>query len=75
MGTYDIAGFKAERMSLRPHEIADLDDVTGKDVIHLQCHPGLDSLSRARLGARVTGLDFFVAAVRAAADLARETWA
>jgi SAM-dependent methyltransferase len=36
-----------------------LGDVTGLDVVHLQCHLGTDTLSLARLGARsVTGLDF-----------------
>jgi SAM-dependent methyltransferase len=67
---YDVAGFKAGRLSLRPHEIADLGDVTGKDLIHLQCHIGLDTLSWGRLGARVTGLDFSTAALAAAAELA-----
>jgi SAM-dependent methyltransferase len=70
--TYDVAGFKAGRMSLRPHEIADVGDVSGKHLIHLQCHFGLDTLSWARLGARVTGLDFSAAAVRAATELARD---
>jgi SAM-dependent methyltransferase len=68
---YDVAGFKAGRMSLRPHEIADLGDVTGKELIHLQCHFGLDTLSWARLGATVTGVDFSQAAVQAATELAR----
>lgn len=35
-----------------------LGDVRGLDVVHLQCHMGNDSLSLARLGANVTGLDF-----------------
>ena len=35
-----------------------LGDVAGLDVVHLQCHMGNDSLSLARLGANVTGLDF-----------------
>jgi SAM-dependent methyltransferase len=69
---YDVAGFKAGRMSLRPHELADLGDVTSKDLIHLQCHFGLDTISWARSGARVTGLDFSEPAVRAATELARE---
>ncbi|MBV8103107.1 MAG: class I SAM-dependent methyltransferase [Hyphomicrobiales bacterium] len=43
-----------------------------KDLIHLQCHFGKDTLSWARLGARVTGLDFSEPAVKAAAELARE---
>lgn len=35
-----------------------LGDVAGLRAIHLQCHIGTDTLSLARLGARVTGLDF-----------------
>lgn len=69
---YDVAGFKAGRMALRAHETADLGDVAGKDLVHLQCHFGLDTLSWGRLGARVTGLDFSEPAVRAAEELARE---
>jgi SAM-dependent methyltransferase len=69
---YDVAGFKAGRNQLRAHEIADLGDVSDKDLIHLQCHFGLDTLSWARLGARVTGLDFSAPAVLAATDLAQQ---
>lgn len=46
-----------------------LGDVAGLDVVHLQCHIGTDTLSLARLGARVTGLDFSGAALAAARDL------
>jgi SAM-dependent methyltransferase len=35
-----------------------LGDIAGMRAVHLQCHIGTDSLSLARLGARVTGLDF-----------------
>jgi SAM-dependent methyltransferase len=69
---YDIAGFKAGGLSLRALEVEDLGDVRGKDLIHLQCHFGKDTLSWARLGANVVGLDFSVPAIRAANDLARE---
>ncbi len=69
---YDVAGFKAGRTTLRPHEIVDLGDVAGQDLIHLQCHFGLDTLSLARLGARVTGVDFSEPAVQAASQLARD---
>src|SRR5271170_6310130 len=69
---YDLPGFRAGALSLKAQEIADLGDVSGKDLIHLQCHFGKDTLSWARLGARVTGLDFSEAAVEAAAELARE---
>jgi 2-polyprenyl-3-methyl-5-hydroxy-6-metoxy-1,4-benzoquinol methylase len=66
---YDLPKFKAGALSLRSHEIADLGDVRGKELIHLQCHFGKDTLSWARLGAHVTGLDFSEAAVRAAVAL------
>ena len=35
-----------------------LGDIAGLETVHLQCHIGTDTLSLARLGARVTGLDF-----------------
>jgi len=44
-------------------EIADL------DVVHLQCHIGTDTISLARLGARVTGLDFSGSAIAVARQL------
>jgi SAM-dependent methyltransferase len=34
-----------------------LGDIAGLDLVHLQCHIGTDTISLARLGARVTGLD------------------
>lgn len=46
-----------------------LGDLKGKRVVHLQCHIGTDTLSLARLGADVTGVDFSPAAVEAARDL------
>lgn len=45
--------------------------VSGLDVCHLQCHIGTDTLSLARAGARVTGVDFSPAALASAARLAR----
>ena len=44
--------------------------VSGLDVCHLQCHIGTDTVSLARAGARVTGVDFSPAALRSAAALA-----
>lgn len=69
---YDVASFKAGRTALRPFEVAEVGDVAGKTLVHLQCHFGLDTLSWARLGARVTGLDFSEAAIAAARTLAAE---
>ena len=44
-------------------------DVKGKELLHLQCHFGKDTLSWARLGARVTGVDFSSRAIELAQQL------
>ncbi len=69
---YDLAGFKAGRNALHPLEIQELGDVRGKSLLHLQCHFGMDTLTWARLGAQVTGVDFAPDAVRLARSLAGE---
>jgi SAM-dependent methyltransferase len=69
---YDVDGFRAGRSDLRPFEAEEMGDVAGRDLIHLQCHFGLDTLSWARRGARVTGLDFSQPAIDAADALATE---
>jgi SAM-dependent methyltransferase len=45
--------------------------VSGLAVCHLQCHIGTDTLSLARAGARVTGVDFSPRALASAASLAK----
>jgi SAM-dependent methyltransferase len=67
---YDLAGFAAGAGSLRPFEAGEAGDVTGRRLVHLQCHIGLDTLSWARHGALVTGLDFSAPATAAARSLA-----
>lgn len=52
------------------YDVEPLGDVVGLDTVHLQCHIGTDTVSLARLGARVTGLDFSPAALEVARDLA-----
>lgn len=69
-GFYDVEGFKAGANTLRPFEIEEMGPVEGKRLAHLQCHFGLDSLSWARRGAAVAGLDFSAPAVEAANTLA-----
>jgi SAM-dependent methyltransferase len=66
---YDVDGFLSGASALRPFEPLELGDVQGLSLVHLQCHFGLDTLSWARLGARVTGLDFSAPAMAAAAEL------
>jgi SAM-dependent methyltransferase len=69
---YDLAGFRAGQDSLRPFELAEVGDVSGKRLLHLQCHIGLDTLSWARHGVLASGLDFSVPAIEAARSLAAE---
>jgi SAM-dependent methyltransferase len=49
-----------------------LGDVAGVRGVHLQCHIGTDTISLARLGARMTGLDFSAPAVAQARALAEQ---
>lgn len=69
---YDLAGFKRGGIRLSDEELAEIGPVEGLDVLHLQCHFGMDTLSFARLGARVTGADFSQAAVDLATSIAAE---
>ncbi|WP_187437677.1 class I SAM-dependent methyltransferase [Actinomadura decatromicini] len=67
---YDVPGFKAGNQTLRDFELDEVGDVNGRSLVHLQCHFGLDTLSWARQGAEVTGLDFSGKAVEAARAVA-----
>lgn len=69
---YDLAGFLRGEKTLYPVEMAEVGDVAGKSLLHLQCHFGMDTLNWARLGATVTGLDFSPAAIERARLLANE---
>ena len=69
---YGVEEFKAGRSTLHPFEVAELGPVRDRELVHLQCHFGLDTLSWAREGARVTGLDFSEPAVEAARTIADE---
>src|SRR5919199_6121059 len=71
-GMYRVEPFKAGQTSLKALERDELGDVSGKTLLHLQCHLGLDTLSWAREGAVVTGVDFSSAAVAAARALSDE---
>jgi len=69
---YDLAGFRAGRNALHALEIEELGPVAGKSLLHLQCHFGMDTLTWARLGAQVTGVDFSPEGIRLARGLAAE---
>ena len=72
---YDTEALVAGADSLREAEAAGLREavgaVAGLDVLHLQCHIGFDSISLARRGARVVGVDFSPASLEKARALAR----
>jgi 2-polyprenyl-3-methyl-5-hydroxy-6-metoxy-1,4-benzoquinol methylase len=70
---YDVDGFRAGAEPVHSAWTFDeVGDVAGLDLVHLQCHFGMDTLSLARRGARVTGLDFSAPAVEQARRLAQE---
>ena len=69
---YGIDDFKAGRCQLHRIEVEELGDVAGKRLLHLQCHFGLGTLSWARRGAIVTGVDFSPKAIALARSLATE---
>jgi SAM-dependent methyltransferase len=52
-----------------------LGDIVGTRGVHLQCHIGTDTVSLARLGARMTGLDFSLPALEEARRLSAATGA
>ncbi len=70
---YDVSGFLNGNSSLKEIEIAMLGDLKGKSILHLQCHFGQDTISLARLGAFVTGVDLSDVAIAQARNLAIQT--
>jgi SAM-dependent methyltransferase len=69
---YDVEGFLKGRQTLDSIVIQELPDIAGKKLLHLMCHFGLDTLSLARLGAEVTGVDFSPDAIKLARGLSKE---
>ncbi len=67
---YDLEGFLKGASSLKSIELELLGDVKDKSILHLQCHFGQDSLSLARMGAWVTGVDLSDIAIYSAQSLA-----
>lgn len=69
---YDMSRFRESVNSLNAYELQALGDVQDLRLLHLQCHFGQDSLSWAKRGARVTGVDISDAAIAAAQQLSEE---
>jgi 2-polyprenyl-3-methyl-5-hydroxy-6-metoxy-1,4-benzoquinol methylase len=70
---YMLDRFRAGEDALHVIEAAELGDIRGKRVLHLQCHIGRDTLCLVRRGATVTGLDFSSASLEVARRLSDET--
>ncbi|MBN34719.1 MAG: SAM-dependent methyltransferase [Rhodospirillaceae bacterium] len=70
---YDVDGFIKGRNTLGSVERDAVGPVDDKKFLHMQCHFGMDTLSWARLGATVTGVDFSSEAVAKARELAEAT--
>ncbi len=66
---YDMPAFLAGKTSLQQIELEQLGDVQGQKILHLQCHFGQDSLSLARMGAEVVGVDLSDKAIETARQL------
>ena len=73
---YALARFAADPAFISDvvrFDLPRLGDIGGLRGVHLQCHIGTDTVSLARLGARMTGLDFSPAALAEARALAAGT--
>ncbi len=68
-GLYDVDSVLSGRDTLSPIEDSEIGDISGLKVAHLQCHFGLDTISLARRGADVTGLDYSSAGIEKAQEL------
>lgn len=71
-GMYDLKTFKAGKTSLNSYEINALGNVSGKTLLHLQCHFGQDTLSWSRAGAKCTGIDLSDEGIKLAKSLNSE---
>jgi len=69
---YDLEGFKQGKNVLKDVELEGVGDVSGKSMLHLQCHFGLDSMSWSRMGAAVTAIDFSDKAIFTANEIKDE---
>ncbi|MGO3182290.1 MAG: class I SAM-dependent methyltransferase [Aequorivita sp.] len=69
---YDLANFKKGKSSLNQYELEALEDISGKSLLHLQCHFGQDTLCFSRIGAKCTGIDISDEGIKLAKQLNAE---
>lgn len=70
---YNNEEFISTKNSLNEIELKELGNITGKEILHLQCHFGQDTLSLANLGGIATGVDFSEEAIKKANELSKIT--
>ena len=70
---YNLQAFKKGKTSLELTEREELKNVKGKTMLHLMCHFGMDTISWAREGAIVTGVDLSDESIKLAKKLSKET--
>jgi SAM-dependent methyltransferase len=68
---YGLDGSRDPEDWFADFEWADLGDLAGRDLVHLQCHLGTETIVLAKRGARATGLDFSSESVREARQFAQ----
>lgn len=69
---YNLSHFQKGKTSLQDTEIKELGNVKRKKLLHLMCHIGMDTLSLARKGAVVTGVDLSDESINIAKKLSFE---
>ena len=69
---YAMENFLKGKTSLKDIELNLLGDIKGKSILHLQCHFGQDSISLARMGAKVTAVDLADKAIHQAKEIAKK---
>ncbi len=70
---YNVNEFLRGKSSLNDLELKILGNISGKKILHLQCHFGQDTISLSRMGAQVTGVDFSDKAIAAAKEMTLQT--
>ena len=67
---YDMKGFLDGKSTLNSIELELLEDISGKNILHLQCHFGQDTMTFSRMGAKATGIDLSDKAIERAREFA-----
>lgn len=69
---YDNESFLKGKSTLMDIELQLLGDITGKKILHLQCHFGQDTMTFSRMGAKATGVDLSDKAIEKAREFATQ---